>query len=621
MLEMENDTLCLRIAADASSVQIVDRRRSCEWRLDPTYSYGGRHASEPGDPQMPVRCAARKAGAEQIVVSCEVAPGTISYDWRLHDDHVQVSVESSAQDLEHLPLPSPFVPASGTREIAIPLYQGLLLRASGKTWERSAVHGGHANFSMAMAAAIAEKGALLATHDCPTNWTATYGEDRDGPLVFFEHQRCPVDGWTGATVRLYPTDRSVTAICKQYRHVVQQRGDFVPWQAKIAAKPMVKELFGALLAFVGYNETAEIDYPASAAKLAAYSFASVLYYPVRMCHYSLDFEMGGDDPIWLPDGEIEALRAVDGTHLSPWAWVFEGLDDGSQAMRQIFRQGKAGPVPGWRMDGNQWHSVCTPYQVEHIKRRLATDMRAMDWIHFDVSANIPGRPCLSREHALHGNQPLSSRSDMAWTRTLLSAETVGNRIVSSEGFCDYHTPAYDVGSTKLLPLEGSSCTPIPMTMLVFHDSCVHDWWELHNYNANVGFPLQELPDGLGRVGSGEPQLKAAMDALYGCPPNLFPFGRQYGWVDAARGQTYSFLVRLEDPSVQEAIRAALPVARLHAKIGMCEMASLAFLSDDRLVQATTFSDGTRVTANLSNEPRHVHDLGLLPAHSWRESPP
>ena len=429
-----------------------------------------------------------------------------------------------------------------------------------------------------------------------------------------------MDGWVGATVRLYPTDPGVTAACKRYRARLKERDLFVGWQEKIARKPIVKDLFGALIAFVGYNASPSIDYAACARRLRERGFESVFYYPVRMCQYSLDFQMGGDAPIWLSDEQVQAMKAVEGAHVGPWGWVIEGLDDGSEAMRAIYRLGPDGrPIPNWRIDDQQWYLVCTPYQVEHIKARLEGDLRAMDWIHFDVSAMWPGRCCFSAEHALHGNRPLGRLEDMEWARRLFSRETVGNRVVSSEGFADHYATQYDVGSTKMMPPRqwDAGCVPVPMTMLVLHDSCIQDWWEVHNYNAHPGFGLSDLEHGIGTTGCGRPDLKAAMDALYGCPPNLFPFGKQYAWADFETRKTYSYEVRLEDEAVEAAIRAALPVCRLHKKIGMCELMSLEFLSQDRAVQATAFSDGTRVIANLGERHAEAPGVGLLAPHSWR----
>ena len=90
--------------------------------------------------------------------------------------------------------------------------------------------------------------------------------------------------------------------------------------------------------------------------------------------------------------------------------------------------------------------------------------------------------------------------------------------------------------------------PVPMTMLVYHDSCLHDWWEVHNYNGLPGWQVGAEGHGFGLVGNGLPLLKAAQDALYGCPPNVFPFGRQYGWVNiATRQRAFYALPRTAHP--------------------------------------------------------------------------
>jgi hypothetical protein len=210
---------------------------------------------------------------------------------------------------------------------------------------------------------------------------------------------------------------------------------------------------------------------------------------------------------------------------------------------------------------------------------------------------------------------MSRREDMGWTRELLGIETNGNRIVSAEGFVDRYTVSYDIGSTKLLPAWGDvPSIPVPLTMLVFHDSTVHDWWEVHNYNENPGFAL--APHRLGATGSGAPEKKAAMDALYGCPPNLFPFGKQYAWADWETRRTFSFGVDVEDEPVQRAIRAALPVASLHKQIGRFELVSFDPATPDFAVQTTQFSDGTRIVANVSDEDRETSEFGRIQANSW-----
>jgi hypothetical protein len=617
MPELSGRAITLAIADDGSTVRLEDRARGGAWRLDLSRAGWRREEGGPLEPFGPGSARRTPTGIE----TCHpAADGTVRHAWTLADDCVEVALRCDAEGVASASLPGPMLPVEGTCEIAIPLYQGLLLSGGGTPWEMTVGHGGHLNFSMAMGAVLAERGALMVCHESPSDWSATFGRAEDGPFFQFVHERCPIEGWAGATVRLCPTDANLTSACKRYRARVQQRGEFVTWQEKIERKPMLRKLFGATMAFVGYNAAPDVDYAGGAEKLRRLGFESVFYYPVRVCQYSLDFQMGGDAPIWLADEEIAAIKAVAGAHVSPWVWVVEGLDDGSEAMRALFRKGPDGrPVPNWRIDEQQWYLVCTPYQAEHIRERLGSDMRAMDWLHFDVNAVWAGKRCFDTDHALHDGRPMSRREDMHWTRRLFSPETVGNRLVSSEGFNDHYAGHYDIGSTKMMPAVpwDPACVPVPMTMLVFHDSCVHDWWELHNYNAHVGFGLEPLPHGMGTTGCGRPELKAAMDALYGCPPNLFPFGRQYAWADFATRRTYSYTVRLQDEGVQAALRAALPVARLHKTTGPWALTSFEFLSGDRAVQATEFSDGTRVVANLAGREAEAPDVGVLGPHCWR----
>ena len=618
MIEMTSTGISLAIAEDGSSIAITDRRRGCRWHVDLSRAGYRLRGDDRALRPLPEGAARRAEGG--IEVRYTTAGGGFAHLYLPAEDHVEVRLDCSAEDVEAVSLPGPLLPDAGPRQVAAPLYQGVLLSGTGEAWEQTLGHGGHMSFSMSMAAVLGSRGGLMVCHESPANWTARLGQSPDGPYFQFAHERCPIDGWTGARVRIYPTDADLTAACKCYRARLEDRGEFVPWEEKIGRKPILRDLFGALMAFVGYNRCPDLDYAAGAAALRRMGFESVFYYPVRMFQYSLDFQMGGDAPIWLTDETIAAVKAVDGAHVGPWAWVIEGLDDGSEAMHAIFKKGPDGrPIPNWKIDEQRWYLVCTPYQAEHVKSRLAGDMAAMDWLHFDVSATWSGRRCFDTDHELHGNRPMGRVEDMDWVRRLFSDETVGNRAVSSEGFNDYHTGWYDIGSTKMMPPRtwSAGCVPVPMTMLVFHDSCIHDWWEVHNYNAHPGFGLQDLPHGIGTTGCGAPALKASMDALYGCPPNVFPFGKQYGWVNIETRETYSYLVRLEESGVQEALREALPVSRLHKQIGEHEMVSHEFLSEDRAVQATTFADGTRVVANLSEHDAETAETGQLSSHSWR----
>ena len=50
-----------------------------------------------------------------------------------------------------------------------------------------------------------------------------------------------------------------------------------------------------------------------------------------------------------------------------------------------------------------------------------------------------------------------------------------------------------------------------------------------------------------------------------------------------------------------------------------ELLDFLFLSDDRSVQATRFTDGTEVLANLGEDAHDVDGYGSIPGMSWRRS--
>jgi hypothetical protein len=65
------------------------------------------------------------------------------------------------------------------------------------------------------------------------------------------------------------------------------------------------------------------------------------------------------------------------------------------------------------------------------------------------------------------------------------------------------------------------------------------------------------------------------------------------------------------------LQLALPVARLHEKIGMLEMTDFEILSEDGYLQRTTFADGTQVYANFGvSRSKYMEGVGALQPESW-----
>jgi hypothetical protein len=334
-----------------------------------------------------------------------------------------------------------------------------------------------------------------------------------------------------------------------------------------------------------------------------------VYYP--------DIRMGGAPAINLSREAVAAIKDL-GYDLAPWSWLNEALDVGAEStldrvrsatLGQIFRRNSAGnTIPGWAIDDQQWYEVCHSHIEAYQQHALQGAIADMTWDHFDVLACAPPMECYALDHSKHRGRPLSRSEDREGVRRVFRADQAAGRMVSSENFNDGYSLELDLGSVKAWPLYGPwPFWPVPLTMLVYHDSLIHSWWEVHNYN-NPWHGRTSMLDGRFEYGGGRPKLMAALDALIGCPPDVFPFGAQYGYTGRGK-ETFLYKVRFEDPEVQIALREALPVARLHRRIGKQEMVHFRILSENGYVQETAFADGTHIIANFSHD--HVGEMQVI----------
>ena len=615
MIQISNDHVMICCEPDGTRFTIRDKKRGMAWRLDGrTRTYRLDPKAEPeylGTGRVTV------LGPEAIREDYDVDGRRLSFLWELLEDGVAVTLEADEArgGFQSVALPGSFLPERGPLRLALPMMQGLLYDGRGEAFEGTLGYGGHFALSMAMLGYLTDGAGLLLSVETATDWSGTVGKREDGTVYAYANQTASLGGIRYArTAHLYLADGDLTAVCRRYRRRVQARGGWKPWEEKIAERPAVERLFGALMAFVGYNQDT-CDYVDGCRKLRQMGFDRAFLYPVRFNTYATDFQMGGDPPVHLSDGEIRAIKDM-GYDVAPWAWVVEALDDGSERInRGYLRDASGDKVPHWQIDDYRWYLCCTPFQTAFVKQAYAGAMREMTWTHFDVNVTAGPRECYAEDHPWHEGRVLDRRGDLVFLRDLLGQETNGDRIVSSEGFRDILADVHDIGTTKLLPAFGEAAFwTVPMTMLVYHDSIIHDWWEVHNYNAGGGFDHKAR---WGHKCDGFAREKAALDALYGCPPNVFPFGRQYRWVDLAARKTESFSIRFEDPAVQEALALARPVTQLHRRIGMLDMCGHEFLSEDGAAQVATFSDGTRVAANLGDEDMEVEGIGQMAGKSWK----
>lgn len=622
---IHNETVMLEVKENGHGLRMSDTKRGTVWLLDESsVRWNSRitardYPTADGIATMKVmQPVSAELDANRLRITYQAGNAQVSYVYSLLTGGVEVSLSPpDSLEIEALSMPGAFYPENETKKILLPIMQGMLWDGRGADVSHMCRSGSHTGFSMQMYGVIGKTGGLLAAVDTAIDSLWWYEKDargfrvqnvQDSSLGSIRYER---------VMKFYFTDAGIVPIAKRYRAVVKQKDRFVTWEEKIAERPNLERLFGALMCFIGYSHD-DLNYVAEFQKLKDYGFDRVMAYPVDFNCYDKDFVMGGLPPIHLTREEIAKITDM-GFDVCPWTWINEAIDTHAAERSKMYRVTREGEqIFGWQIDDYKWYKVCSPEMDIFESKAIAGQFNHMTWDHFDVLTCASSGECYAMDHASHLGRSLSREEDLKWLRkTLVTGQGLEKRknAVSSESFNDLFSKEYDLGSVKAWPQFGPWIFwPIPLTSLVFHDSILHSWWEPHNYNS-IYFNRSVGPN-LFEYGGGRTDLQAATDALMGCPPDVFPFGAQYAWTGKG-SETYTYKFRFEDPVVQYALEKAKPVAALHRRIGKLEMTDFEILSEDGWVQRSAFSDGTEVTANFNFHLRSdIPGIDPIQGQSW-----
>ena len=599
MIAVQNNTCAITCQENGAGLEMLDKKRGTRWALDDKSLVYGSDLQGARTPLIP--CRAQTDGYDTLMVSYQAGEAPLDIRYILREEFIEVRLPAPTRlDMDYISLPGSFTPVREKLKLVLPIMQGMLWDGRGPAVDLIRGEGSHQGFSMAFIGYLGDRGALVVTAETRDDCRWWFGKDETSRLWATNLQISSLGAMRyERIVRLYMTDPNIVSIAKQYRRKVIQQGRFKTWEVKIAERPALERLFGALMCFIGYCQD-DVDYLAGYRKLKDYGFERALLYPARFNIYYPDIHMGGVAAIDLCQEVVAAIKSL-GYDIAPWTWLNEALDKGGESIRHIFRRNLAGEsLPNWAIDDQQWYLVCYSFIEEYQRRALRDKIPDLTWDHFDVLSCVPPLECYALDHPNHLDRPLSRSEDREWIRKAFQVDQTDGRMVSSESFNDAYSLELDFGSVKAWPQYGPwPFWPIPLTMLVYHDSMIHSWWEIHSYN-NPWRGRTAMLDGLFEYGGGRPKLMAALDALMGCPPDVFPFGAQYGYTGRGK-ETFLYKYRFEDPEVQIALREALPVSQLHRRIGKQELVHFKILSEDGYVQETAFADGTRVVANFSRD--------------------
>lgn len=626
-MRISNDKIWINCEENGKTITICDCRNQQLWELSKgDVVFNGQRDQEKALEGLKFQYAsmqptdAVQLGDSVIHVAYEGLWQGVSYTLQIHyelfDDYVEVTLPAGnlPSEIQGVSLPGSFKPAAQEARYLIPIMQGMYWDGRGEDFDWSIKEGSHGGFSLAMFGMLGETGGLLITAECGNDLIWRVGKENGKPYLS-NIQRASLGKMNyDRKVRLYPVESTITAVMKRYRKRLIEKKRFVTWAEKIKNRPELERLFGTVFGFTGYCRD-DIDYVEECKKLKSLGFTKAHLFPVRFNTFSEGYQMGGFPPVDYDEKTVAEIKAL-GFDVAPWSWICEALDDGTEEIHRRYRIYHDGETRvSWEIDDFKWHKTCndrlSEYQEEAIRTGVCKDLT---WDHFDVMACACNLECYALDHASHLGRPLDRTEDRELIRQLfITAQAGGLRPISSEGFNDQYSLEYDIGSVLAWPqYEPFDFWPIPMTMLVFHDSMIHTWWEVHGYND----------DHFGRdcgkyhYGGGKPKLMSAMDALYGNPPFVFPFGAQYGWTGNGT-ETMLYKYRLEDPITRLALERAKDVARLHERIGKLEMIDFSFASPHHKVQKTTFAGGITVYANFDHCLHYIPGVGTLEGESWK----
>ena len=597
----------IEITADEGngSIILTDKVRNMDWRLD-------------SDENLKFKSLNIRNNIIETIYSSS-SGSDIIYQYILHDDCVEVKFisEYSGGDIKSVIMPSAFSPSGSIKKYLFPIMQGMLWDTADKTFTEpfKSYRGeaGHHGFSMPMFAVLGDNGGLLYIAETQDDCHWLIARDADGKTRCDNIQTASVGTMRYDRIgRIYFTDPSITETMKRYKSRIVEKGRFITFREKIEKHPSLKNLFGALMCYIGYCQD-DINYVENFKKLKAYGFERALVYPVRFNTYTQDFKMGGVAPIYLSDSDIAEIKGL-GYDVAPWTWINEAIDDGSEYINGMYRANHDGNKNlTWQIDDFKYYNICTAFMKDYYISTKKTTMKDMTWDHFDVITCATNNECYAKNHESHMGRTLTKTEDREYIRQLLMSARENTGAISSESFNDAYSKEYDIGSVKAwAQYDSFMFKPAPLTMLVYHDSIIHSWWEVHSYNSKY-FGGNSSP--FYQYGGGRYELQATMDALYGLPPDVFPFGAQYGWTGNGK-ETMLYRFRFDDTETQHALKLALPVAENHAKVGMLEMTDFAFLTDNYNLQCTTFEDGTTIYANFGLNQAYHAECGSLPPRSW-----
>ncbi|MBD3238941.1 MAG: hypothetical protein GF331_00040 [Chitinivibrionales bacterium] len=271
--------------------------------------------------------------------------------------------------------------------------------------------------------------------------------------------------------------------------------------------------------------------------------------------------------IWPPEPKLGSLDQLERVTKLPSPFV-TALHDNYQDIYPrsgSFPHGVVQTADGHLMHGGHWHGgqcfiVCPTTQVEYARR---------NWEHVQ-SLGLRGyfidtAACVQFYQCHHPDHPMSRSEDVESKLELMGFFKEQGLVLGSENAADFGLYHLDFLENRHERIPGVS---IPLWPLVFHDAAFYARYG--SQGTSGGEPASQLENILWG---------------YMC---YFPANSLENW-----------------RACEDEFKRTLAVDEWHRRVGMDEMTTHRYVTEDGLVEQTEFSSGVSVIANFADEPRTV----------------
>ncbi len=525
--------------------------------------------------------------------------GSFSCQVNLHADYVEFKPYDIDDNLESLVFPSPIESES----LIVPSGAGKWIKENQPTWECFFYHHHHGGINMRW------MGGLKA--DEKHGWMAVMAEDY-ADTGFYRTNLSVSPAWlksmgkwgANSSVRYYFTDNGYVGMAKIFRQFLKEQGLFRSLRDKIAETPSVGNLLGGRIVSFFQSHTEHKDfYTDQMLPVPKHIQENDGKVSVRFTHADVaaciedakawgmnkgvfnmrgTFKGGYDElhpDIWPPEpalGSIDELKHIIANNVDPYIVALHDNYQDSYPRSPSFPQGVLRKENGDFLQGGPWHGglcfINCPTAGFTYAERNWEDIKTLGLRGFfaDTAACATLYECHDPEH------PLTRTGDWQAKHKLMRFYKEKGMVLGSEDGSDFSSCGIDFLETRHNQVAGE--INIPLWSLVFHDSVFCSRYG--SEGTSGGTPARTLEN-----------------MLWGYLA-YWPVNSVAEWKQQ-----------------QQAFSDLSAVDQWHERVGLDEMLSHQYLSEDGQVEQTEFSSGNSVIVNFSEEERRCNGI-IIPAQGY-----